>query len=365
MAMITIFIIGASFVELRRRNDCHDHGLENDNRVAYWVALRQNDPVNSDDYELPEKLVTEPRITTALLTLEDALARLDERARTSPLTAGWMQRLLYHEVCACELAAGDLIHLDDLVLFDHGLSTEPSAALSRAWHSLGVWRRALAGDAHDLLKLPRPGEVTQSTASAPDLSDDDIPPLHAAGMDAESRLARWRRVLARTRDMPPTIAAAVAMDAWFALDPEERGSWRTALIGALVLRQRGKTRAFLLPIDYGRRFAAYRRHDNHTLLNRIAGTLQWMTAATERAEKDLQRLTLADGLLRRHLEHRRRNSRLKDLTALFLRSPVVTVGMAAKALGVSRQAIKAMLPELGSTPRELTGQGRFRAWTVG
>jgi hypothetical protein len=367
MAMISIFIIGSSFMELRRRNDRRRYDIWNDNQLAFSIAHGNNIAVNSTEYHLPEKLVAEPRITASLVALEDALARLDERARTSPLTEGWMQRLIYHEACACQLAEGDLVHLDDLVLFDHGLhGAEPSSPLSRAWHTLGVWRRALRADAAELLRLPRPGEVAPMPDAVP-VGDqaEDVPKISIVGMDADNGLTRWRRILSQSRDLPPTMAAAIVMDAWSVIAPEERGAWRAPLLGALVLRQRSKTRAFLLPIDYGRRFASYRRHDNHGLLTRIEGTLEWMRVAADRAEKDLQRLTLAHGLIRRHLEGRRRTSRLKDLADLFLRSPVVTVGMAAKALGVSRQAVDAMIPELGSAPRELTGNGRNRAWMVG
>jgi UDP-2,3-diacylglucosamine pyrophosphatase LpxH len=367
MAMITIFIIGSSFIKLRTRNESRRYGTWNDNQFVFLIAHGDNIAVNSIEYHLPEKLVAEPRITASLVALEDALARLDERARTSPLTEGWMQRLVYHEACATQLAEGDLVHLDDLILFDHGLhGAEPSSPLSRAWHTLGVWRRALRADAAELLRLPRPGEVTATPAVAPvEDQAEDVPAIRILGMDADNRLARWRRILSQTRDLPPTMAAVIAMDAWSVIAPEERGAWRAPMLGALVLRQRGKTRAFLLPIDYGRRFATYRRHDNHSLLARIEGTLEWMRVAADRAEKDLQRLALADGLIRRHLEGRRRTSRLKDLADLFLLSPVVTVGMAAKALGVSRQAVDAMIPELGSAPRELTGNGRNRAWMVG
>lgn len=322
----------------------------------------------SDNYDLPEKLVANSPITTSLVALEDALARLDERARASPLRDGWMQRLLYHEACACQLiTAGDLVHLDDLVRFDHGINDEvPSPPLSSAGHTLSLWRQALRADAGELLRLPRPGEATPEP-DTPEVAstEDQTPPLRSQGIDADSRLAHWRRILSRTLSMPPTIAAAVAMDAWIALDPEERGIWRTALIGALVLRQRGKTRSFLLPIHYGWRFARYRAHHNLAFMGRVEGMLEWMRVAAERAEKDLQNLALAEGLMRRHLEGRRKNSRLKELAELLLRSPVVTIGMAAKSLGVSRQAVAAMIPQLGSTPRELTGQRRYRAWTVG
>lgn len=50
---------------------------------------------------------------------------------------------------------------------------------------------------------------------------------------------------------------------------------------------------------------------------------------------------------------------------MFLSRPLVTIPMAADHLEISHQAVERLLPKLGSTPRELTGRKRFRAWAVG
>ena len=104
--------------------------------------------MNSIAYAIPEKLPLSA-ILAPLLAAEDAIARLDERARNSPLREGWIARLLYREACASRLAAGELVHLEDLVLLDGGaLSTTMTPDLSSAWHVLSVWRRA--NNAHPL-----------------------------------------------------------------------------------------------------------------------------------------------------------------------------------------------------------------------
>jgi hypothetical protein len=59
-----------------------------------------------------------PQIATALAAAEDALARLDERLATSPIRDGWTARTHYTDACACLYLAGELVHLEDLVL--HG-----------------------------------------------------------------------------------------------------------------------------------------------------------------------------------------------------------------------------------------------------
>jgi hypothetical protein len=148
------------------------------------------------------------------------------------------------------------------------------------------------------------------------------------------------------------------------LQPEQRAAWRAPLLAALLLKARRKTAALLLPIATGQRLSKYRRHPAHRTGERLAGFLQWATAAAERAAKELDALALAQTLLQPKLARRRRNSRLAALAALLLERPLVTAPMAARALGASRQAVLHMLRELGSPVRELSGRRRYRVWAI-
>jgi hypothetical protein len=316
--------------------------------------------VNSVGYAIPEKLPLNA-ILAPLLAAEDAIARLDERARNSPLRKGWIERLLYREACASRLAAGELVHLEDLVLLDGGaLTSTMTPDLSSAWHVLGVWRRASKADPLQLLQSQRPGELITGIILPIDAPDYFYDP----NWNEDARLTEWRRVLEETKRLPPLLAATIAWDSWLMLEPDQRGAWRAPLIAALVLRARAKTRQFLLPLDTGRRFAKYRRHPNHDLATRLAGFLEWARTAAEQSIKDLDTLTLAAEMLRSKLKGRRRNSRLPVLVDLLLSRPLVSVPMAAKALRCSNQAVEAMLLLLGSIPREMTGRGRYRAWGI-
>ena len=64
------------------------------------------------------------------------------------------------------------------------------------------------------------------------------------------------------------------------------------------------------------------------------------------------------------LKRRRKHSRLPVLVQLLCARPVVSVAMAAKALGCSHQAVEQMFSFLAPTARELTGRKRFRVWTA-
>jgi hypothetical protein len=69
--------------------------------------------------------------------------------------------------------------------------------------------------------------------------------------DEDARLAQWRAVVDQTRDLPPTLAAAIVHEAWSANEPLQRAPGLGRLLAAAVLKDRGKTRAHLPCVAYG------------------------------------------------------------------------------------------------------------------
>ena len=246
--------------------------------------------MNSVTCEL-EEFQTEA-VLGPLLAAQEAVSRLDERARRSPYRAAWMQRLLFHEACACQLFEGDLVHLEDLVLLDgHAFSGAPSMALSSALEILRLWRAAEKGDASSALKAPRPGLTGAGplAESGGEAADEDAPTCSAGHLEA------WRRVEAEARTQPPLIAAALVWDAWLSLLPESRSAWRATLLAALTLKSRGLTPNLLLPLDIGWRVSKYRRRPGQNLATRIGGFLGWAEAAAAEGHKEFDSLALAEG----------------------------------------------------------------------
>jgi hypothetical protein len=272
-----------------------------------------------------------------------------------------MQRLLFREASACQSFEGGLAHLEDLVLLDgDAFSGAPSMALSSALATLKLWRAAERADASCALKAPRPGLVGAGplAGSAAEAADEDAPTCNA------KHLEMWRQVEVKARTRPPLIAAALVWDAWLSLMPESRSAWRATLLAALTLRARGLTPNLLLPLDVGWRLSRYRRHPGDDLATRIGGFLRWAEAAAIEGHKEFDSLALAEGLLRASLRGRRSNSRMPELVRLLLERPFVSVSLAAKALGVSRQAAHAMLKHIGSPVHRLTDRERCNAWSV-
>lgn len=99
-------------------------------------------------YALPDPMPWKA-LAGSLSKAEDALARLDERLRASPVRAGWIARTHFSESCAALWLGGELVHLEDLVLHDAGMDIRaPTHELIRAHVALRA-RRRVAAEAPD------------------------------------------------------------------------------------------------------------------------------------------------------------------------------------------------------------------------
>lgn len=144
-----------------------------------------------------------------------------------------------------------------------------------------------------------------------------------------------------------------------------RGGEAGFALAATVLRRRGIAAHHLPALGLGYRKGRFRWGPHQALPVRLSVLVDAVAESARLADADLKRLTLAREVMLRRCENRRGNSRLGQLVALFMASPLVTTPLAAERLGVTPQAVEAMLRELGpSLPRELTGRKRYRAWGI-
>ncbi|MGU3497040.1 RHE_PE00001 family protein [Xanthobacteraceae bacterium A53D] len=345
---------------------------------------------------------------------EDALARLDERLRKSPVREGWSERTHYMEACAALWLEGELAHLEDLVLHDARMDIRsPTHELTRAHAVLRARRRIAEGkpdwalSAAGLASLSgrtgslEDGAAGQGQAGAqggtppmpaaqPSHDSDELDDLLAAvdlavartdkvlasgrraagrdplvydlDWDEDARLADWRTVVEQTRSLPATLAAAIAMDAWAERDPLQHAPWLGRLLGAALLRQRGKCRAHLPCLHGGLKALPRERHRPRERTHRLVMQLETMTAAAEAGLKDHDRWLTARDLLARKAAGGRSSSRLPALVDYVLMRPIVSAGMIAAELGITPRAAQDMVRALDLS--ELTGRGRYRAWGV-
>ena len=146
----------------------------------------------------------------ALAAAEDALARLDERIRSSPIAEGFVSRTHFQDACASLWLAGDLVSLEDLVLHDARMDIHaPTHALTRAQAVLRA-RRRIAGAAPEWALSPEglaalrgdgETELTTRAGEGDGLEDDDAPGLPGDAGPLAGDLAAIDRALDRSTQL--------------------------------------------------------------------------------------------------------------------------------------------------------------------
>jgi Protein of unknown function (DUF1612) len=255
---------------------------------------------------------------------EDALARLDERIRSSQIAEGFVSRTHFQDACASLWLAGELVSLEDLVLHDARMDIHsPTHALTRAQAVLRARRRiagaepewalspdglkALRGDGDGGMAAairggegdgPGDGEAPGSPGDAGPLAGelaainralDRSTKIVAGGVgvaklfrdpliydpDAEEgeRLEAWRRAATAAQPEPPLLAAALLWDAWQTNPPLDRQAWLGPLLVSATLRERRKTRAHLVCVNSALR--CVRRENRRSRTAWCGSTRSW------------------------------------------------------------------------------------------
>lgn len=340
----------------------------------------------------------------ALARAEDALARFDERLRTSPIRDGFIARNHFIDACASLWLDGELVHLEDLVLHDARMDIRaPSHELTRA-HAVLRRRRQIEAAPADWavsragIKVLRGDEIASDDIhSEPEIAlrddlavaadwdkqlaaiDDVVDrskrllaglPLperkrnefiYDPDVDEQARYSDWHTIVAQSASDAPAFAAILALDAFEAIKPIPTQPWLGRLLAAALLRARGKT-TMMIALNDGLKAIPRERRRARDAATRFSAYLQALTLAAEQGLKTHDRLINARALLMRRLEGRRATSHLSQALDLALSRPIVSAPLLAAHCNVSTRAALNLVLELQL--REATGRGRYRAWAI-
>ena len=221
-----------------------------------------------------------------------------------------------------------------------------------------------ADDAFDLVdefaELDRALARTQKLLSSGKPARDHF--VYDADWDEDKKLGEWRAVMDRTDDLPPVLAAAIAIDAWEQIDPLQHLHWLGPLLAAAQLRKRGKARVHLPCPSSGLRAMPLERRRARDRNERLKALIESFAAGAAKGLQDHDRWLLARRLLERKLARRRSTSKLPALIDYVITRPIVSAGMIAKELAITPRAAQDLVAELGL--REATGKRRYRAWGI-
>ncbi|WP_245455132.1 RHE_PE00001 family protein [Mesorhizobium sp. M9A.F.Ca.ET.002.03.1.2] len=178
----------------------------------------------------------------------------------------------------------------------------------------------------------------------------------------EERLAEWRDVMVRTRDLPVILRAAVLLEAWSDIEVLQHATWLGPLFVAALLRQEGLAANHLVSLQLGAKNIPRERRRARNRSDRLLAFVDAIHEAALAGLKEHDRLVMAKSQMDRRLRERRVSSKLSDLIELVMSRPLVSTGMVQKGLKVTKQGALNLVGELGL--REMTGRGRFRAWGI-
>jgi hypothetical protein len=345
-------------------------------------------------------------IATPFAAAEDAVARLDERLSRSPIRDGWIARTHFTDACDSLWLAGELVHVEDLVLHNERMDVRtPTHEITRA-HAVLRARRRILENAPDWALSQEGLDVLRGRSAAeqgrgdgyPDNDDADLlqtedrddldlaeefaaldaaitrsqqllsgarprdPVVYDPDWGEDEKLGEWRDAVRRTNDLPPVLAAAIALEAWDSIEPLQNSPWLGRLLVSALLRSRAKARNHLPCLNTGLRALPSERRRARDRSARVVAFIEAFSAAVVKGLEDHDRWALARRQLERKLVNRRSTSKLPALIDYVMSRPIVSAGMVAKELSVTARGAQDLVAELGL--REATGKRRYRVWGV-
>lgn len=294
----------------------------------------------------------EGRAGRELAAASAVCARLDERLRLAP--TGLLERLAMGEVEALLWAQGDRISAERIALY---LRLREATMQDGQMLSAASWavRRMLGqGMPEDLSTFL--GRKTVPEDSLLDMASRPV------GIEFEGLQNTWLTVLSDLDDVHPLTRAAAGFHAWRTFGLSDPGAVLEGAVAASKIGAAGNKALQFVPVALADRYALAQ---SGTPLERLLG---WLKAVENAGLRSLMLLAQLENWRGRALDITAKFSGKTPpaLIEVFIKSTVVSVAIAVEMTGVSKAAAQRNLTrfeDLGLI-REVTGQGRYRFWTV-
>lgn len=309
-------------------------------------------------------------ISAPLEQAEVALARLDQALYESRLRDAWIERVSLSEGAAAAMfdlaeqtdAQRIALHLADSA--DH--HAEPADAYgarsARQFRRLTGLRPETSALADVLLELSSARPAPRDASPADFSLDAD---LRDSGWKPLERLDRWLEQIRAHEGLPSLIWAALALRDWHAITPfpAHSNAWGR-FATAFLLRRRGKTRRFVLPLSLCLRCAGFVYNPTWPETRWIPHFLRAIAAGAERSARILERMTADHRAMTTAIQGRRAGSNYAPSVEIIACHPVISAPFLAKRAEISTRTALAILTSLADEGLLVPAvqRDRFRLW---
>ena len=275
------------------------------------------------------------------------LGALDDRLLRGP--EGWRHRLALIEAADLSWFAGDRVSSDRLALWISmrlsGAQDDPNALARVGW----AVRRLTGG----------PGPMADLAAF---LDRRDPENIEDSAERLKDRAGGWLDVMTAAADLHPITRACMGFHLWSLAGLGQHGDQMEAAVTASRIAASDGSGAIFAPLAMG---GTGGLHVSGLPSERLVCWLEGMESAVLSSMRHLDQIE-AWGEKAKNVSAELSGRTLPALRRVLVEWPLVSASMAEALTGVSRTAAQRNLAwmEAQGLIREVTGQGRFRMWSV-
>ncbi len=315
-------------------------------------------------------MIFDPRFRKQLVNTQDAISRLDERAkRQSALKMndreGWSAQRILHDACDAAWISGHLVDAHDLILHESGAAPGPGDPPTlRARHRIRLHAQSMRLGGNRAIE---PQEIYRIFGRGPKSPENDLA-LYDPDENHGETVMRWCARWTELSNEPALLQVGYGLLAWAQAPAFTHATVADLLLlGDRMARAAGLIQSAPLALATGVRRTKWRPLSVTTDEFFLVDFLQAVEATARVGMHQLDEVELWRERAGHHLDTRRRSSGISQVLDLVAAKGVVSARSIADDAGMTVQSAARLCNELTTSGllRELTGQRHFRIWGRG